>query len=144
MSLPRYCMQCVHRNVPTSARPCADCFGTEGKHSFMPLSCDSPNDIAGSRFTSPHPSGAVRAMREAMNAAPAKPASATQVGGDHYRKLPIQPFQYSMANKLDPMQHTVIKYVTRFRDKGGLESLRKARHTIDLLIEHEYGANAAQ
>lgn len=61
----------------------------------------------------------------------------TQVGGDHYRKLPIQPFRYSMENGLDPMQHTVIKYVTRFRDKGGIADLEKAKQTIDLLIEWE-------
>ncbi len=60
-----------------------------------------------------------------------------QVGGDHYRKLPIQPFRYSMENGLDPMQHTIIKYVTRFRDKGGIADLEKARQTIDLLIEWE-------
>ena len=61
----------------------------------------------------------------------------TQVGGDHYRKLPIQPFRYSMENGLDPMQHTIIKYVTRFRDKGGIADLEKAKQTIDLLIEWE-------
>lgn len=60
-----------------------------------------------------------------------------QVGGGHYTKMKIQPFQYSMANGLDPMQHTIIKYVTRFRDKNGIEDLEKAKHTIDLLIEHE-------
>lgn len=64
-------------------------------------------------------------------------AWSTQVGGDHYCKLPIQPFQYSMANGLDPMQHTIIKYVTRFRDKGGLVDLSKAKQTIDLLIAFE-------
>lgn len=60
-----------------------------------------------------------------------------QVGGDHYNKLPIQPFTYSMANGLDPMQHTIIKYVTRFRDKGGIADLEKAKHVVDMLIEWE-------
>jgi hypothetical protein len=64
----------------------------------------------------------------------------TQVGGDHYTRQAIQPFEYSMRNKLDPMQHTVIKYVTRFRDKGGRKDLEKAIHTLQLLIEFEYGA----
>lgn len=68
-----------------------------------------------------------------------KPRSAwdTQVGGDHYRKMKIQPFQFSMANRLDPMQHTIVKYVTRFRDKNGIEDLEKAKQTIDLLIAWE-------
>jgi len=64
-------------------------------------------------------------------------ASGEQIGGDHYCKLPIQPFEYTMANRLDPMQHTIIKYVTRFRDKNGIQDLKKARHTIDLLIQWE-------
>ena len=59
----------------------------------------------------------------------------------HYAKLAIQPMQYSMANGLDPMQHTIIKYVTRFRDKGGKRDLLAARKTIDMLIEYEYGEN---
>lgn len=66
-----------------------------------------------------------------------------QVGGCHYTNNQIQPFEYSMSNRLDPMQHTIIKYVTRFRSKGGIEDLEKARHTIDLLIEWEKGQSNA-
>lgn len=61
----------------------------------------------------------------------------TQVGGDHYKSMPIQPMEYSMANNLDACQHTVIKYVTRFREKGGVQDLQKAKHVIDMLIEFE-------
>ena len=61
----------------------------------------------------------------------------TQVGGDHYTKLKIQPMEYSMANNLNACQHTVIKYVTRYQDKNGIEDLKKARHTLDMLIEFE-------
>ena len=46
---------------------------------------------------------------------------------------------YSMENGLDAMQHTIIKYVSRFRDKNGIEDLRKAIHTIEMLIEYEEG-----
>ena len=63
----------------------------------------------------------------------------TQVGGDHYKKLKIQPMKYSMDNKLDACQHTAIKYITRFRDKGGIADLEKAKHVIDMLIEFEKG-----
>jgi hypothetical protein len=45
--------------------------------------------------------------------------------------------EYSMANDLDACQHTVIKYVTRFRNKGGIQDLEKAKHVIDMLIEFE-------
>ena len=60
-----------------------------------------------------------------------------QVGGDHYKGMSIQPMQYSMANGLDACQHTIIKYVTRFREKGGIEDLEKAKHCIDMLIHFE-------
>ena len=61
----------------------------------------------------------------------------TQVGGDHYKDMAIQPMVYSMANKMDACQHTIIKYVSRFRDKGGIADLEKAKHVIDMLIEFE-------
>ena len=60
-----------------------------------------------------------------------------QVDGDHYQKLAIQPMQYSLLNGLDACQHTLIIYVTRFRDKGGIKDLEKAKHCIDMLIEFE-------
>ena len=64
-------------------------------------------------------------------------SSNTQIGGNHYTKLAIQPMTYSMENKLDALQHTIIKYVTRFRDKNGIEDLEKAKHCIDMLIDWE-------
>ena len=60
-----------------------------------------------------------------------------QVGGDHYSKLAIQPVEYINANKLTYLQGNVIKYVTRYKDKNGVEDLQKAKHYIDLLIELE-------
>lgn len=61
-----------------------------------------------------------------------------QVGGMHYKDMPIQPFQYSHANKLDAFQHTVVKYVTRHKSKGGKQDLEKAIHTLQLYMELEY------
>jgi hypothetical protein len=65
------------------------------------------------------------------------PALARQVGGEHYKKLPIQPVEYIHANGIGYFEGNVIKYVTRWRDKGGLGDLHKAKHYIDLLIELE-------
>jgi hypothetical protein len=62
---------------------------------------------------------------------------AFQVGGQHYKDMAIQPMEYSMVNKLDPCQHTIIKYVSRFRAKGGIQDLEKAKHCIDMLISFE-------
>lgn len=61
-----------------------------------------------------------------------------QEGGTHYKKYAIQPIEYIHANKLDFFQGSVVKYITRFRDKNGLEDLKKAKHFIDLLINLEY------
>jgi hypothetical protein len=60
-----------------------------------------------------------------------------QVGGDHYKQLKIQPLEYALENDLGICEHAVIKYVSRWKDKGGVEDLRKARHYIDLMIERE-------
>lgn len=60
-----------------------------------------------------------------------------QIGGDHYAKLAIQPVEYIQANNIPYMEGNVIKYVTRWRDKGGIADLEKARHYIDMLIAFE-------
>lgn len=67
------------------------------------------------------------------------PASAldAQVSGDHYKKLRIQPIEYIHANSIPFPEGSVIKYVTRWRDKGGIKDLEKAKHFIELLIELE-------
>lgn len=63
-----------------------------------------------------------------------------QEGGDHYKRYAIQPVEFAMSNKLDLCQANVVKYTVRFRDKGGIEDLRKARHYLELLAQFEYDA----
>lgn len=60
-----------------------------------------------------------------------------QIGGSHYKDLLIQPAEYCVANKLGALEGLVIKYITRWRKRGGYEDLEKAKHTIELLIELE-------
>jgi hypothetical protein len=60
-----------------------------------------------------------------------------QEGGGHYKDLKIQPIEYIHANGIPFAEGSVIKYVTRWRAKGGIKDLEKARHFIDLLIELE-------
>lgn len=64
-----------------------------------------------------------------------KTALEKQVGGNHYSKLKIQPVDYILENNIGFCEGCVIKYVTRWRDKGGIEDLKKARHFLDILIE---------
>jgi hypothetical protein len=68
---------------------------------------------------------------------------AAQVGGQHYKAFKIQPVEYIHANSIPFIEGNVIKYVSRWRSKGGPADLEKARHFIDMLIELEGKANAS-
>ena len=59
-----------------------------------------------------------------------------QVAGSHYQ-LPIQPIDYITKNQLGFIEGNVIKYVTRYKNKNGLEDLKKAQHYLEMLIEEE-------
>lgn len=65
---------------------------------------------------------------------PKASANDKQVGGDHYQK-PVQPWDYIIANDIGYMEGNIIKYVSRWRDKGGVQDLRKAQHYLQKLIE---------
>ncbi len=60
-----------------------------------------------------------------------------QLGGDHYRKMAIQPIEYILANDLGFVEGAVVKYVSRWKEKGGIEDLEKALHLLKMLIEHD-------
>lgn len=60
-----------------------------------------------------------------------------QVAGDHYKSKAIQPIEYISANKLNFCEGSIVKYITRWRDKGGVRDLEKIKHYVDLLIEME-------
>lgn len=61
----------------------------------------------------------------------------TQIGGSHYTDMVIQPIEYILANSIPFPEGNVIKYVSRWRNKGGLKDVKKALHHLQLLIEHE-------
>jgi hypothetical protein len=62
-------------------------------------------------------------------------ANDTQVGGAHYKKFKIQTWDYIVENEIPYLEGCAIKYLSRWRDKGGVEDLRKAQHYIQKLIE---------
>ena len=66
-------------------------------------------------------------------------ALARQIGGNHYKDWPIQVVEFWMANwrHIPATEGAIVKYVCRWRTKGGIQDLKKARHLLDLLIEHE-------
>ena len=59
----------------------------------------------------------------------------TQVGGNHYKSMAIQPAQYIVANGIGFLEGMVIKYVSRWEKKGGIEDLEKAIHCLQLRVE---------
>lgn len=62
-----------------------------------------------------------------------------QVGGSHYREGAIQPIQYIESNKLTFSEGSVVKYITRHRNKNGVQDLLKIIHYVELILEMEYG-----
>lgn len=64
-------------------------------------------------------------------------AKGQQIGGTHYKNMEIQPVEYIHRNNLGFCEGCVIKYVSRWKRKGGIQDLLKAKHFIELLIEME-------
>lgn len=64
-------------------------------------------------------------------------ANETQVAGDHYKDKAIQPWDYIVGNRLGYLEGCIVKYVSRYQEKGGLEDLHKAKHYLEKLIEVE-------
>lgn len=63
-----------------------------------------------------------------------------QVGGQHYKKG-IQPFEYAMANNLNSLEFSVVKYLRKKGDKvDRIKDLKKAKDCLEKLIwweEHD-------
>jgi len=62
-------------------------------------------------------------------------ANDKQVAGTHYKNKGVQPWDYIAANNIGYFEGNIIKYVSRWKDKGGVQDLEKARHYLDKLIE---------
>lgn len=62
-----------------------------------------------------------------------------QIGGNHYKDLPIQPAHFSEANHLSFLEGSVVKRICRYKKAKGKQDLEKAIHEIQLLIELHYG-----
>lgn len=82
------------------------------------------------------PDGVREHWDEAVAVYPKTGARGDQVAGDHYKKFKIQPWDVWEEYDLDAFTGTVVKYLLRAGQKGSrLEDLKKARHTLDRLIE---------
>lgn len=57
-----------------------------------------------------------------------------QIGGSHYKKLIMQPIEFIVKAKLSYIQGNIVKYVSRYQDKNGIEDVRKSIHYAELAI----------
>ena len=62
----------------------------------------------------------------------------TQVGGDHYKKMVIQPAEFINKNKLLFAEGNAIKYICRHSEKGGIQDIDKAIHYLEMVKERDY------
>ena len=62
-------------------------------------------------------------------------ANEQQIGGAHYAVKAIQPWDFIVANNIGYLEGNIIKYISRWKDKNGIEDLKKAQHYLQKLIE---------
>ena len=75
---------------------------------------------------------------EALESKPYNPLIA-QEGGGHYKNRGIQPLEYTMQNNLSFCEGNVVKYISRYKSKNGVEDLAKVIHYVLLASYEEYG-----
>lgn len=127
------CDTCFYTSFSAKEFPCNGCTTSEGHPDNRWVSMnvfDSVDDTQGSK-----------AMKEMVTSLTAEAANDSalnkQISGSHYKGLKIQPIEYLHANNIPFAEGCAIKYLTRWRDKGGISDLEKAKHFIELLIELE-------
>ena len=146
------CETCFHTSKLIREEPCNSCVYQE-KWVAMDFLKDIPDNtpeeneafevianmaeqlIRGTPFTA-----STLALTEKQFLKMQKPQSSAldkQVSGGHYKGMKIQPIEFIHANNIPFPEGNAIKYLCRWRDKGGIKDLEKAMHVIELLIELE-------
>ena len=57
----------------------------------------------------------------------------------HYTNGKIEPIDFINGNNMDYLEGNIIKYISRYKFKNGLEDLEKAKFYLNMLIEREKG-----
>ncbi len=133
------CPKCGHEarnhgcNVQVDGTRCACTYKDDEQHSAdgMPIdtSLNNDNDSLHKEYLER------RAANMAMERLAEPSANDRQVGGTHWTKNAVQTWDYIAANGIGYFEGNVIKYVSRWKDKGGVEDLFKAKHYLEKLIE---------
>lgn len=66
-----------------------------------------------------------------------------QQSGNHYKNGEIQPIEYSERNNLSMCQGNIVKYITRHKEKNGVDDLAKVVHYALLEALFVYGEDGA-
>ena len=59
------------------------------------------------------------------------------VNPSHYKQGNIEVIEFILDQNLNYMDGNVVKYITRYKHKNGLEDLKKARWYINKIIEEK-------
>lgn len=59
----------------------------------------------------------------------------SQIGGDHYKVGGEEHWDRAYRLEYDLFQYIITKWVERWKKKGGIEDLYKARHALNKYIE---------
>ena len=62
----------------------------------------------------------------------------TQVDGNHYKGMKIQPAHFINENHLEFAEGNAIKYICRHKKKGKEKDIQKAIHYLEMIIERDY------
>lgn len=65
----------------------------------------------------------------------------SQVGGSHYSAMAIQPGIYSSLNNLTHYEASIVKYISRHKNKNGLQDIKKVIECAKQLAAIEYGVD---
>lgn len=107
--------------------------------SSFPIDCDTNNYIWIKKSI---PEKTLLTVDEALDnlqkETTVKSALDKQEGGNHYKVMKIQPIEYAYANNLGMLEGNVIKYVSRHKLKDKAKDIRKAIHSLELILQLEY------
>lgn len=116
----------VFRKINTGF--CLHCGKSPALHLGPTLECPEPTPAQEFGETLPIRAGDLVSAKQRPND--------VQVGGDHYKKYgDLQPWDVVVRLDLDYFQGVIFKYLVRWKDKHGVEDLKKARHFLDKYIE---------
>ncbi len=118
---------------------CPDCGAAEDssrRHpAFVVWQCGSWKKHDGREFQSNACFTTAKSQQaDQKDAKPCPTPLQSQVGGSHYKDMKIQPVEFIHANGIGYFEGCAIKYLSRWKVKGGVEDLKKAKHFIELLI----------